>query len=297
MRGSQIINSSLALSLVNSALVDDAKVLLGTGADAELYFDGTNTVLDPGGELYVGAAAAGAVRATTIRTVDAEVVLTGNQGTIPILITSNLLNPSLQIMLAWNAGASAIDAYFTLNCQADIDLNGNDLNDVATIDGGGDAIEFDDPIQHNAGIFAAYTTTAQTCTASFSDIEWEAQRRADADFTHSTTTNADEITINVAGEYRLTVDIATENTGGADRSESYAFVQQDDGGGYAVVPASETWFYNRDSTHGTTAGSITLVITAVAGTKIKVRCLRNSDNSTNTIQLVANACRIYLERI
>lgn len=92
-----------------------------------------------------------------------------------------------------------------------------------------------------------------------------------------------DIEINEVGLYLCGFEVSTDIDTGTIRSQSSAYLQIDTGGGFAAVPGSKQWIYNRTVGLACGTGSTTILLNvAAAGTKIRVRQVRDAGTSTLT---------------
>jgi len=139
-------------------------------------------------------------------------------------------------------------------------------------------------------MFAGRADTAQTgWGAAVANTEWDAQIKIDTDyFTHSTTTNPEQITIDKACAAAITCDITFTSAGTGNGR--FAF-QIDAGSGFAAVTGGQ--FYRAlDTAGGVETASINLVHTFAAGDILKLLMLRYALGTFNT---VAEQCRISIQ--
>lgn len=92
-----------------------------------------------------------------------------------------------------------------------------------------------------------------------------------------------EVTFLSDGEFLVVTRVSTETTTGTTRSQTAMKVQVNTGGGYADVPGTMGYMYNREVTEGKATGVASFVYTATAGDTLRVQAVRISGNNVATI--------------
>ena len=148
------------------------------------------------------------------------------------------------------------------------------------------------------GFIQVYAGSAQTSTGATMNINFTAQTRKDTTYyTHSTSTNTDQITITEAGDYRISYNVNWDSDL-ADRCCMRAWVTDD---GAAIVP-SYSYCYIRFNTYGrfgTNSGTFIATIAASSVIRLATRGQAGTgafgsgcDNDT-----IANYSWITIEKI
>lgn len=146
-------------------------------------------------------------------------------------------------------------------------------------------------------VFGAYSGSAQGINSG-ANINWDNVTLEDTTYaTSGGTGNYDDITINVTGLYKVTIDVSTYITSGTGRSDSRAHITLDDGGTAGAVEQSGTrcYMYNRTSGTSSNTGSTTAYLNITAGDVLRVYAVRNS--GSDTVSTIANQCRISIELV
>ncbi len=108
-------------------------------------------------------------------------------------------------------------------------------------------------------------------------VLWETRNQYDAGvFTHSTTTNSHEITVNSAGDYYLVFNDAVNTPGGANRQAPRATVYVD---GSPVIGATTRTNYMRDGTHNNASAALTILLPGLASSSVITLVMEQEANS------------------
>ena len=143
-------------------------------------------------------------------------------------------------------------------------------------------------------IFAgAYTTGSQAVDGTNRWVPWDTEYRKDAGvFSHSTSSNKDEITVLEAGDYLIEADVTFNHTAGATDSRVDV----------AVTVAGSDLTYSLARAVGNSGNDnqqtvrVQAYVAAVAANSIiKVKATRGA--GTGTISLLANGSRITIRRV
>jgi hypothetical protein len=114
-------------------------------------------------------------------------------------------------------------------------------------------------------------------------------------YSHSTSVNPSEVTLERDGLYRITVDCTTEVTTGTVRCETDMWVEVDTGGGFAEISGTRRTMYNRIAGNGTNSVSCTFTYDASSGDILRVWAVRAQ--GTQTIETVADGTRMNIDFI
>ena len=148
-------------------------------------------------------------------------------------------------------------------------------------------------VMGNEAIFCYETTGGVTIPTTWTAIPWDAEGHKDINYTHSTTTNNSEITIDRAGRYEITADVTTD-VSDTTRSHTDVKLQYNSGGGWTDIGGSLAYAYNRTSADGKDTASTRAIYVAAADDKIRV--VAQSDRATQ-VTTVANASRLIIKEI
>jgi len=130
-------------------------------------------------------------------------------------------------------------------------------------------------------------------TAAWTDVTWDTEVRKDSTwYTHGA--GSAEVTINVAGDYKLTVDLTADNLSATTRHFALWKLRKDAGGGYADITGTLTGTSHDTSSDGENSASITFIHTFGANDKVKV--VGRSDHATEVVTQ-AQGCRFTIEKI
>jgi len=143
------------------------------------------------------------------------------------------------------------------------------------------------------------TAGGMTVDATERHIDWNNETIKDTAFTHSTSTNPDEITVNTAGWYNVEVEVNVVTTAdtGAMRSNPMVKLQVDTGSGFADLAYETIEYVREDASINLGAGiSISTFHEFSAGDKIRV-AVYYEDSSTTVASTRANGSRIRMSYI
>ena len=151
--------------------------------------------------------------------------------------------------------------------------------------------------------FAAYDTSTTVITLdTYLDIPWENEIIKENSFTHSNSTNPEQITFDSTGVYIVTVGVILDpNT--SNRIEGDLRLQIDTGGGFGDLPAGMgygtlPYQSSTGSTSGNIGGSLSQVpISATAGDIIKVQVTIDAAGTDNSDYSLATGSHITIQRI
>ena len=147
-------------------------------------------------------------------------------------------------------------------------------------------------------VFDAYKSSSSTISSgdsSWNDVEFNAEGKKTSGFTHSTTVDPEEITIDNDGTYRLTCDITTKVNSGTSRTQMSIRLMLDSGSGFSEIPGTVGMIYNRTLGAGGSSATVCRIIDFSSGDKIKAQVRRESGSSD--IDILANGCRLTMERL
>jgi len=103
------------------------------------------------------------------------------------------------------------------------------------------------------------------------------------------------VTISETGVYVFNFQTTTSTTSGVARSTTYAWLEQNTGGGFSAVAGSYHYMYNRTTGNGESTGSSSLVLSVTSGYSYRVYCQIYS--GTDTVGTLANASRLTIMKI
>lgn len=146
-------------------------------------------------------------------------------------------------------------------------------------------------------VFQAYTTTSvNTYTTSWIDVEFDVQNVENIDI-YSHTTGTAEVTFLAAGDYEVYAKVSSDNLG-SNRNESTAalFIDEGGGSGFEQVGGSVSYAYHRTSVNGKDSATVLKTISGVqSGHKLVVRV--KSKNASNALKLISDACLIRITKL
>ena len=137
--------------------------------------------------------------------------------------------------------------------------------------------------------FMAYNTASQTLAATPTAINWDVQQRADSIYSHTLGTS--DITINLAGDYLIRVDLSIDSTAGS-RTSSRSSIRKNG----TSITGTDTYGYHRNTSQGNNTVSIVWVETGLVATDT-ISVESDEDSGGNGLITTANACRIYIQLI
>lgn len=132
-----------------------------------------------------------------------------------------------------------------------------------------------------SGNVAANPVTVVFDTVKFNDSNWSL-------------TNG-ELTALTSDSYLLIANIGTYGISGTSRSGTDAFLEVDTGSGFTEVADTRALMYNRGAGYGDDSCTISCPISATAGHKYRIRCVRS--HGSDTMGLRPGASRITIIRI
>ena len=131
------------------------------------------------------------------------------------------------------------------------------------------------------------------------NVEWGLQNEYDtASFTHSTSTNSDEITLDQTGFYHISYGAQVTGADTVLRAAVLATLQLDPlgGGSFADIEYGRSYGYMRSDTAGNTfAFSGATLIEATATDKIRLNIEEVADSTTTSKQITANTGHLDIE--
>lgn len=103
------------------------------------------------------------------------------------------------------------------------------------------------------------------------------------------------VTISETGVYLFQFQVSTQITSGTARSASYAWLEEDTGGGFSAVAGSYQYMYNRQASQGENTGATSLILSVTSGYDYRVYCQRLS--GTDTVETEAGGSRLTIMKI
>lgn len=145
-------------------------------------------------------------------------------------------------------------------------------------------------------------TQSQTISTSgggnpttYVDIDWGDQILLGAGYTHSTTTNPEEITVQGDGIYEISYSISTNQVATTSRTVTNIRLVLDTGSGFTPIDRSSGAIYNRTAAAGEGTVTKTLKLSLSDGDIIKVQCRRLSGNGS--IITIFQGCNITITKL
>lgn len=150
------------------------------------------------------------------------------------------------------------------------------------------ALDVEGTIVSSDQYFSAYDSAGGTALGtSYTNITWDTEDREDDSFTHAADGSA--ITINTAGDYKVTAECTVDVTGTARYEATWHLLQN-----AAEVPGSVRNSYHRTTGNGADSMTITRLITASSSDTIT---LQGKMNAAGVGTTVADGCSIFIERV
>ncbi len=136
-------------------------------------------------------------------------------------------------------------------------------------------------------------TTSNT-TAWTATVPLDSQRQIGNDFSHSTTVNNDEVTINTATKYLVIGRVSTESAAGTSRTQAECRLEIDTGSGFVEVPGTIGEMYLRQVNYGATAG-FQAVMDLEVGDKLRIT-FRREDGGAQ-VKLEAGGSSLTIAKV
>lgn len=175
----------------------------------------------------------------------------------------------------------------TLNQINDVSLTNPSLNDILQFDGtsfvnvpGSSAITKSHLSRHNGTVTQTFSGTPVT-------LNFGVSLRNDPTYVHNVVVGGSEITVTVAGWYKISFDASADNTTNTRRS-SHAEMEINN----VPVAGTRAHGYHRNVTVGETTFTCTTKQQLNAGDIIRVRIL-----GQGSLVTIANSCRLNIEQI
>lgn len=130
----------------------------------------------------------------------------------------------------------------------------------------------------NVKVFDAYHTGGIDISSGFTDITLENERAHDSIYSH--VANSSDITVNEDGTYIIFGHMSTEVFVGSARSTSQMKLQIDTGGGFADIPGTFAYMYNRITTAGRDSCDAVAAVTISSGDVLKMVASRIAGTDT-----------------
>lgn len=142
--------------------------------------------------------------------------------------------------------------------------------------------------------FSVYENTGDIdITAGWTDLTWDTEIRKDSDYTFTTGTS--NVTIGSTGDYIIHTDITTYVQTGGNRRQSQAKLQLNTGVGFADIPGTNAFMYNRTLEAGWGTCTIRIIQSLSSGDIIKVQAQKLVGNGD--VYTYTQGCRLNIERI
>jgi len=135
-------------------------------------------------------------------------------------------------------------------------------------------------------------------STTFFNIPFKHERKKDSIYTHSTSTNPEEITVTEAGIYFVFYTVRTNNTD-VNRFIAEAFIYHDDGSGFAQRDFTGATSYSRGTSYDTDMVlTCSTILELAANDKIKVMARRNdADDLNDETYVQKDGTSIHIARI
>lgn len=148
-------------------------------------------------------------------------------------------------------------------------------------------------VQIQRNFFAGYNSNSITLSSVYQDIPINVEMVKDSIFTHAA--NSPIVTITRTGRYKITAEVTTDITNGANRSECQIRLVEDTGSGITPIPGSVGLIYNRTVGRGGTTASATIIRNLNASNSIRMQVVRNI--GSDTIITVPEGSRLIIEEL
>jgi hypothetical protein len=281
--------------------------------------------------MTIGTGATGQIRALlnggtvvggTLKDIDGAIGTIKASFTTPFLVTTTVANEYVEIQGSETAGDITFDSTLiqvialraakgdpgvpgsgsTINVEGDGVLVPNSpfsiLNFIgfdSVVDAGGGQVDITAPVGGGGFGYVYYGKSANQSFSSEVTINFDRLKRdsAGADMTVATVGGGTEIEFNFNGWTQISVDAGIDNISGS-RENGLIFIQVDTGGGFVTLDDTDAYGYHRQTSQGEDSYSIQeFPLQVSVGDKIRVRAL---DLTGATLNLLANACRLKVER-
>lgn len=144
----------------------------------------------------------------------------------------------------------------------------------------------------NAIISLSNTASITGITTSAVNLTWNTENRVDSRYTHSTVTNSENVTFNIAGTYFVTLNVGTDVSAGGSRTLTNVYLQLNTGAGFGTIANTQATIYNRTTGAGLGSCAIEVAITVAATNILRAQVL--TVVGTNTIVTTPAACRLTI---
>lgn len=135
--------------------------------------------------------------------------------------------------------------------------------------------------------FSAYSTYNQSLSWYTRDINWDMERRKDTShYRHDI--GSTDVEVLVSGWYKVSYDVSIRGSS-SSRSMSRTWLMVDG----EELDGSESWAYHRTTSQGSETSSMKTMVYLFAGSKVGVRCVRQSGGST--LYTIPYASRLNIE--
>ena len=125
-------------------------------------------------------------------------------------------------------------------------------------------------------------------------VPFDSQRQIGNDFSHSTTVNNDEVTINTATKYLVIGRVSIEAISSTSRTQAECRLEIDTGGGFIEVPGTIGEMYLRQTNYGATA-SFQAVMDLEVGDKLRIT-FRREDGGAQ-VRLEAGGSSLTIAKV
>jgi len=258
----------------------------------------------------------------TLKPIDGAFGASASSFTTPFLVTTTVPNEYVEIQGSETSGAITFESTIiqaialraakgdpgapgsgsTINVEDNGALVPNSpfsiLNFIgfdSVVDAGGGQVDITAPAGGGGFGYVYYGKSANQSFSSEVTINFDRLKRdsAGADMTVATVGGGTEVEFNFDGWIQISVDAGIDNISGA-RESGIIFIQADTGGGFVTLDDTDAYGYHRQTNNGEDSYSIQeFPLQVSVGDKIRVRAF---DLTGATLNLLANACRLKVER-
>jgi len=254
--GAAVTDTTKALQVFGAVQVEDA----ATGG-TDVIIENTDTA--------TGYSARLALRTSKTATPsDWSVVANGTTGKFTINDSENSLTP---VKITQNA----VDNLFRM---------GHNETDEVLVGG---------YISATNGHLYIYNGSSTSLGTSATVVALNTQGRVDDCFTHSTGTNPGEVTLDIAGDYDLTFDVAADSSDAATRRTMHWYAEYSTGT-FAKITGTDAYSYHRNSVDGEDSATISFTHTCATASKVRVIGIAPV---ASTLTTIIGTCRCRIRRI
>ena len=145
-------------------------------------------------------------------------------------------------------------------------------------------------------VFSGYDNSGGTTVGgTWIDVPLNAEIKKTSGFTHSTSVNPAEVTVDEAGTYSIFAQVTVDQTASADRSDVLMRLMIDTGSGFTEIDGTRAAIYSRNTDQGKGTAAVSIARDLSAEDIVKVQAQLNSGSAT--IQLYADGSRLTIQKV